>query len=215
MFILTYHRGVLNIPDVPSERAHEIIKDIENKLNEESHVNLFIFDKQLMTLERFEPNGITMRNPGEEFLHWYGVEELDKQMKILAANETLKRGNDVFEYKQPSDYWKGPGIQKRISLGYCFVIMFVWLDLRMSFPDMTPLRLSTIIDESLKIQRLDWITLCETYLFGLDKSITKHFLDRLRKRIDEKDNTIGNQDVEEGYEEKKVALPITPTLSEL
>lgn len=180
LLVCRTHLGAHVTPEgVPAWKEH--FDDSMN--NDTTHVNIFIFDRVKKTVERFEPSGIII-GPNGENMNLFGVKELDKAMKKIISNETFKNALDDFDYLPPEKYWRGPGIQKKISLGYCFIVIFVWLDLRLAFPNISPKKLSAIIGESLVIERLDWITLCETFIFGLDDAITKRFLTRLRNKID-------------------------------
>lgn len=164
--------------EVKGLSIEELIKekqqDFDYNMQDDSHANCIIFDKKNKTVERFEPHGAKAQTSVNA---WFDVLDLDKTFQQFV--ETWLKTINVrwkFNYLPPESYWHGKGIQQKIELGMCYLIIFVWIDLRLSFNDISPTDLSRILSEELKITNVDWLVLTESYLFA-HKSILEHLLE--------------------------------------
>jgi len=149
----------------------EIKATLTNMVNqpEKTHANLLIFDKKKMILERYEPNGATTETCTKP---WFSINDFDRTIRAIFESECRLAGErHSLTMFSPYMYWKGQGIQRIIKLGYCFILIIVWLDLRLRFRELLVTELSRIVSKSLKIGKADWLTLAETYLFGMGKEV--------------------------------------------
>lgn len=143
------------------------------------HANLLIFDKKTMTVERFEPHGTLVETSNNR---WFDTQGFDMEMsRVFTALEEVYHAK--FEYLTPDVWWYGPGIQEIINLGYCYVIILMWFDIRMTFPDVDRSEISRILSDVLKIDKHDWKTFAQAYIFGIDDGIADYFFTTHSKPI--------------------------------
>lgn len=148
-------------------------EDFDHNMNSETHANCIIIDKVAKTIERFEPQGSDANNANTP---WFDVAHFDKVFpKFISGFLKENKIRWKFTYLPPESYWQGKGIQEKISLAICYLIAFVWIDLRLTFPDISPIELSRILDQELRVTKMDWTIMCESYIFA-HKSILSYLL---------------------------------------
>ena len=144
-----------------------------------AHANLLILDVERWTVERFEPNGNVYDTDDQP---WYSVSQMDatieKYFDDIAADLKIEK---KLKYLAPNDYWKyEDGIQDKMQLGYCYIVIFFWMDIRLNkkFSRMELTELAKVLSETLVITGEDWRRISHSYIFGISPVVYEIILKR-------------------------------------
>jgi len=103
--------------------------------NNKGHLNILLFNKEKNEIERFEPNGI-MVNSGFN----YNFRKLDFILKNLFKNYTYIPPNQFLPFIGLYSYAYSLSKYKEIYIepaGFCVIWCIIWIDLRLSHPNMS------------------------------------------------------------------------------
>lgn len=163
LILINNFDSILNFKKNSEERFIIIPLGIEIENN--SHANVIIIDKELKTIERFEPNG---RNPPRNLN--YNPELLNSQLKTTFLSILTD-----YTYIEPTKYLPTIGFQMLETLddkrcakigdpnGFCAVWCVWWVEQRVSNPDMDISMLAYKLINQIKIKNKSFKNLIRNY----------------------------------------------------
>jgi len=150
-----------------------IIIPIGIELNQGSHANYLIIDKELCEIERFEPHG-----SGSPFGFNYNAKLLDQILEKKFTELLDKKLKKPVKYFKPSDYLPKISLQllditekkkKKIGDpgGFCALWSIFYTDMRMTYKDIPREKLINYIINLIKEQNISYKNLIRNYAFKI------------------------------------------------
>lgn len=189
---------IISMVKAETDESRWFIIPIGIELDSYSHSNYLIFDIKNMQVERFEPHGA--HNPND---FDYDEELLDS----LLINH-LNNLNLNFEYFKPRDYLQKIGFQiKEINEhdsdyigdpnGFCALWCIWWVDLRLSNPDISRIKLFKQLNKELINGKYSYKKLIRDY---------SYYIIEIRDNILTKANTNINEWINDKISDKNINL---------
>ena len=149
-----------------------IIIPIGIEMNQGSHANYIIIDKNSYEIERFEPNG-----SGNPYNFNYNGNMLDKILE-KKFTEIFEKFDKKIKYFKPSDYLPKISLQmlditekkkKKIGDpgGFCALWSLYYTDMRINYKDIPRKKIIEYIINTVKEQNLSYKNIIRNYAFGI------------------------------------------------